>query len=292
MIVVRDKKSLLDQLSDLRRRKPDVTTGFVPTMGFLHEGHCSLIRKAREENDHVTVSIFVNPTQFDRSEDLNTYPRDEKRDLELCRKYKVDLVFIPSNEEMYPPHSLTTVTVSELTKKLCGSYRPGHFRGVTTVVAKLFNLVTPQKAYFGQKDAQQALVLNKMVRDLDFQTEIRVCPTIREPDGLAMSSRNVRLSKKAREIAPTIYKSLTTAATAAASGEKKVSALIDIARRVLETTPEISIQYLECRDREKLNLLRYLDKPAVLAIAAFLDNVRLIDNIFLEPVRAEDDSQR
>lgn len=285
MIIVREKKTLLNHLANLRRSKPDVTTGFVPTMGFLHEGHCSLIRKAREENDHVTVSIFVNPTQFDRSEDLKTYPRDEKRDLDLCRKYQVDLVFIPSNEEMYPPNSSTTVSVSGLTKKLCGSFRPGHFRGVTTVVAKLFNLVMPQNAYFGQKDAQQALVIRKMVRDLDFQTEIRVCPTIREPDGLAMSSRNVRLSEKAREIAPNIYKSLIAAAAAASSGEKNVSVLIDIAQSVLKTTPEIAVQYLECRDREKLNLLTHLNKPAVLAIAAFLDNVRLIDNVFLEPMR-------
>jgi pantoate--beta-alanine ligase len=288
MIVVRDKLTLRNRLNAFGRSKPGIVTGFVPTMGFLHKGHCSLIQKAREETDHVTVSIFVNPTQFAPGEDFDTYPRNEKYDLELLEQHHVDLVFIPSTRDMYPPDSLTTVSVSKLTKNLCGRYRPGHFRGVTTVVAKLFNLVMPQHAYFGQKDAQQSLVICRMVRDLDFPIDVHICPTVREPDGLAMSSRNVRLSPKARETAPVIYKSLEAAAAVAAAGEKKVRIILQAARTVMESAPQISIQYLECRDRERLHLLSNLDKPAVLATSVFLENVRLIDNIFLDPVEAGD----
>lgn len=286
MIVARDKSTLRSHLTALRLSKPSLITGFVPTMGFLHKGHCSLMKKAREENEHVTVSIFVNPTQFGPGEDFDAYPRNEKHDLELCELHHVDLVFIPSIRDMYPPESLTTVSVSKLTNNLCGRYRPGHFRGVTTVVAKLLNLVMPQNAYFGQKDAQQALVISRMVRDLDFPIYMHICPTVREPDGLAMSSRNVRLSPKARATAPVIYKSLEAAAAVAAAGEKNVRTILQTARTVMESAPQISIQYLECRDRERLHALSHLDRPAVLATAVYLDNVRLIDNIFLDPVEA------
>ncbi|MBN1296582.1 pantoate--beta-alanine ligase [bacterium] len=269
---------------------PDQTVGFVPTMGFLHEGHLSLIRLAREENQYVVVSIFVNPTQFGPGEDFAQYPRDESRDVALCSQAGVNVVFLPSISDMYPDHPMVTVMVQEITGVLCGEFRPGHFDGVATVVTKLFNMVQPDFAYFGQKDAQQALVIDRMTRELGWPLQIRVCPTVREPDGLAMSSRNVRLTPAGRQVAPLIYRGLTEARRLVEAGETRVYRLVAAAREIISADPGMTIQYLECRDREFLASLTVLDRPAVLAIAAYVDSVRLIDNVFLEPVtRSLDD---
>ncbi len=283
MIVVRDKAELRTELGSRHLKLPGSRTGFVPTMGALHDGHRSLMKAARGENDCVVVSLFVNPMQFGPGEDFDRYPRAENRDLEICSEENVDIVFAPSVDMMYPPDPLTTVTVSGLTDILCGQHRPGHFDGVTTVVTKLFNLVMPQNAYFGQKDAQQALVIRKMTADLDFPIRIAILPTIRESDGLAMSSRNVRLSDKARQIAPAIYRALQTAERLVSEGETEIETILEESRKVIAAHPELSIQYLECRDYSTLQPVRILDRPALLATAVFLETVRLIDNVFLHP---------
>jgi pantoate--beta-alanine ligase len=283
MIIVRHKKDLRKTLMSRRLKNPSMITGFVPTMGFLHGGHSALIKTARDENEYLIASIFVNPTQFGPGEDFDSYPRNEDQDIALCKQHGVDLLFIPEASEMYQPNAMTTVSVSKLTESLCGRYRPGHFQGVTTIVTKLFNLVLPQNAYFGQKDAQQSLVIRRMVHDLDIHTQIHICPTVRESDGLAMSSRNVRLSKKARALAPLVYKGLESSAKLAMVGERDIASIVKAARNVLDTAPEINIQYLECRDRDMLRPMQTLDRPGVLAVAVFLDEVRLIDNVFLDP---------
>lgn len=286
MNIIRDKDSLRKKLMSFKDKQLSRLIGFVPTMGFLHQGHCALMQAARDENDFVIASIFVNPTQFGPGEDFDSYPRNEAHDINLCEQHGVDLVFIPDIKEMYQSDAMTSVVVSKLTDSLCGRYRPGHFQGVTTIVTKLFNLIQPQNAYFGQKDAQQSLVIQRMVHDLDVPIRIQICPTVREPDGLAMSSRNVKLSKAARTKAPLIYQGLQAAADIVLNGEKNVYSIIQAARDVIETVPEIRIQYLECRDRHMLRPMKILDCPGVLAVAAFLDGVRLIDNIFIEPVES------
>jgi pantoate--beta-alanine ligase len=255
--------------------------GLVPTMGYLHEGHMSLVRKAREECESVAVSIFVNPTQFGPSEDLENYPRDLERDLEWLEAEGVDLVWVPEEEDMYPPNFQTWVTVEDLTQRLEGKNRPGHFRGVTTVVAKLFNAVQPKKAYFGQKDAQQAVVVQRMVQDLNFPVEIVVCPTVREPDGLAMSSRNSYLNRQEREAATVLYRALMAAKRAFKVGELDASALRKEMLTLLDTEPLAETQYVSVADLETLDELEGSISRALLSMAVFVGETRLIDNVVL-----------
>ncbi|MCD4655376.1 pantoate--beta-alanine ligase [bacterium] len=287
MIVTRTLDHYRAELK-LIRTNPDIKLGFFPTMGYLHEGHASLISAARNENDYVVVSIFVNPTQFGPDEDFDAYPRNEGNDIQLCAQLGTDIVIIPDVAEMYPLETLTVVSVSKLSDSLCGHYRPGHFDGVTTIVSKLFNLVQPDVAYFGQKDAQQVTIIQRMVKELLFPIKIQICPTIREPDGLAMSSRNIRLKADARQVAPLIYKGLYSAAEKIKGGLRNVSEIIDVAGKVMKQSDKLVVQYIECRDRIRLKPLDVLDQPAILATAVFIDNVRLIDNIFLNPSEASD----
>ncbi len=263
-------------------RGQGLRVGFVPTMGYLHEGHLSLIRRARELSDFVVVSIFVNPTQFGPNEDLDRYPRDMERDRRLCRAEGVDAVFVPSVEELYPEGFQTFVTVEEISRPLCGASRPGHFRGVATVVLKLFHIVEPDVAVFGQKDYQQLQVIRRMVRDLDLPVEIEGFPTVREPDGLAMSSRNAYLSAAERERALAIWRSIRRAEDLVAGGEVRSASLAGEVRRLLEEAG-LRIDYVEIRHPETLEPVDRIEPEAVLAIAAFVGNTRLIDNRVLRP---------
>jgi len=270
-------------LTDLHsaRRSFSGIVGLVPTMGYLHDGHLSLIRRAREECDHVVVSIFVNPTQFGPKEDLSSYPRDLDRDLGLIESLGADLVWAPTAEIMYPQGYQTWVEVETVTRPLEGSMRPGHFRGVTTVVAKLFNGVQPHKAYFGQKDAQQAAVIRQMTRDLNFPIEIVICPIVREPDGLAMSSRNVYLDTQERKAATVLYRSLTAAKNAYENGERQAEKLRQIMKDVLATEPLAQVQYVSCADYDTLEELGTVTGKTLLSMAVFLGKTRLIDNFVL-----------
>jgi len=265
-----------------RHRERGARIGFVPTMGYFHEGHLSLMRRARAECGTVVVSIFVNPLQFGPREDLAEYPRDLERDLRMAREVGVDVVFAPTEEEMYPPGYCTYVEVLGLTEKLCGLFRPGHFRGVTTVVAKLFNIVQPDVAYFGQKDAQQAVVIQRMVRDLNMPLEVVVLPTVREADGLAMSSRNVYLSPEERQAALVIPRSLARAVEAVKGGERDVAALREMVRGMLAAEPRASIDYVEIYGWPDLEPLTVLTDRALLAVAVRFGRARLIDNVVLE----------
>ncbi|HEX5836452.1 MAG TPA: pantoate--beta-alanine ligase [Anaerolineales bacterium] len=270
-------------LPDLRSARLSLygNVGLVPTMGYLHEGHLSLIRRAREENEHVIVSIFVNPAQFGPKEDLSRYPRDLERDLRLIEPY-TDLVWNPTAEIMYPPGYQTWVEVEAMTRPLEGAMRPGHFRGVTTVVAKLFNGVQPQRAYFGQKDAQQAAVIRKMVRDLNFPIEIVVCPIVREADGLAMSSRNVYLDPEQRKAAAVLYRSLSAAKDAYESGERDAETLRQFMKEILASEPLAEVQYVSCADYDTLEELSEIQGKALLSMAVLIGKTRLIDNFVLE----------
>ncbi|MBI4580286.1 MAG: pantoate--beta-alanine ligase [Planctomycetes bacterium] len=252
--------------------------GFVPTMGALHEGHRSLVRRARAECQVVVVSIFVNPTQFGPNEDYAAYPRPLDADLALCREDGVDAAFCPPVEEMYAPDSATTVTVSRLTDGLCGAHRPGHFAGVTTVVAKLFNIVQPDVAYFGQKDAQQAVVIRRMVRDLCWPIEIVGCPTVRESDGLALASRNAYLSPAERQQALCLSAALNWACERIAAGERAVPALIEgMKRRIVDAGP-CSIDYVEIVDADELTPKPRVEGRCLIATAVRIGKTRLIDN--------------
>ncbi len=273
----------ITSLDELRsaRLSLDGTVGFVPTMGYLHEGHLSLIRRAREECRHVVVSIFVNPTQFGPNEDLARYPRDLERDLSLIEPLGVDLVWTPTAEEMYPKGYQTWVEVEAVTRRLEGAMRPGHFRGVTTVVAKLFNVVQPHKAYFGQKDAQQAAVIRRMTMDLNFPIEIVVCPTVREADGLAMSSRNVYLDPEQRKAATVLFRSLSAAKELYEAGERNAEKLRERMKEVLAAEPLAEVQYVSCADYDTLEELSEITGKALLSMAVFVGKTRLIDNFVL-----------
>lgn len=260
----------------------DGPVGLVPTMGYLHEGHLSLARRAREECKSVAVSIFVNPAQFGPNEDLSKYPRDLERDLRLLESVGVDLVWTPTPEIMYPPGFQTWVEVQEVTKGLEGAQRPGHFRGVATVVAKLFNAIQPDKAYFGQKDAQQAAVIRQMTADLNFPLEIVVCPIVREPDGLAMSSRNVYLEPDQRKAATVLYRALTAARAAYDGGERDANRLRDIMKQTIESEPLARLQYVSCADYRTLQELEQVTGETLLSMAVFFGKTRLIDNFVLE----------
>jgi pantoate--beta-alanine ligase len=271
----------LTELSEARRSFTG-RVGLVPTMGYLHEGHLSLVRRAREGCDHVIVSIFVNPTQFGPKEDLSKYPRDTGRDLSLLEPLGVDLVWMPTAEVMYPTGYQTWVDVEAITRPLEGAMRPGHFRGVTTVVAKLFNAVQPHKAYFGQKDAQQAAVIRQMTRDLSYPIEIVVCPIVREPDGLAMSSRNVYLDPEQRKAAIVLSRSLRAAKEAYESGEREADKLRGKLNEVLTSEPLAQVQYVSCSDYDTLEELDTVTGKALLSMAVYVGKTRLIDNIVLE----------
>jgi pantoate--beta-alanine ligase len=256
--------------------------GFVPTMGYLHEGHLSLVRLAKSECASVVVSIFVNPTQFGPKEDLGAYPRDLNRDLDLLAAEQVDLVWAPSAEVMYPPGFQTWVAADEVSKPLEGEMRPGHFRGVTTVVAKLFNAVRPEKAYFGQKDAQQAAVIRQMTRDLSYPIEIVVGPIVREADGLALSSRNVYLNPQERQAAVVLSRALQAAGKAYREGERSGERLRQVMAEQLAQEPLARPQYVSCADRSTLQELDTVTDGALLSMAVFVGRTRLIDNLVLE----------
>jgi pantoate--beta-alanine ligase len=273
--------STLDELRSARLSL-DGTVGLVPTMGYLHEGHLSLIRRAKEECDHVVVSIFVNPTQFGPKEDLSKYPRDLDRDLKLIEPLGTDLVWMPTAEIMYPKGYQTWVEVEAITSPLEGAMRPGHFKGVTTVVAKLFNVVQPHKAFFGQKDAQQAAVIRRMALDLNFPIEIVVCPTVREADGLAMSSRNVYLDPEQRRAATVLFRSLSAAKDLFESGERDAEAIRRRMKEILAGEPLAEPQYISCADYDSLEELTEIKGKALLSMAVFIGKTRLIDNFVLE----------
>ena len=255
--------------------------GVVPTMGALHEGHLSLIRRARADCGYVVVTLFVNPTQFGPNEDLSRYPRDDEADRAAAEAAGGDLLFKPPVEQVYPAGFSTYVTVEGLTSGLCGASRPTHFRGVTTVVAKLFNMVQPDRAYFGEKDYQQLQVIRRMTRDLDFPVEIVPCPIVREPDGLALSSRNRYLTPEQRAAALSLSRGLHAAREAFEAGERNAGALIRRARQGMEAEPLLRIDYVERVDAESLTPVEKLDLPALLAVAAYLGDTRLIDNCVL-----------
>jgi pantoate--beta-alanine ligase len=254
--------------------------GLVPTMGAYHEGHLSLMQSARADCDTVVVSLFVNPAQFGEGEDLAGYPRDEERDAGLASELGVDLLFAPPADEVYPPGFDTTVDVGGLTEELCGAHRPGHFRGVTTVVTKLFNMVQPDVAYFGQKDAQQALAIRKLVRDLDMPVRIEVLPTVREPDGLALSSRNAYLDDAERERALALSRALAAADAEVAAGRRDAAAVLGAARRELDARG-VDPEYLELRSADDLSPAERVNGRTLLAVAAQVGRARLIDNAIL-----------
>lgn len=256
--------------------------GFVPTMGALHEGHLTLVRAARARCDLVVVSIFVNPAQFGPTEDLAKYPRTFERDCELLARENVDLVFAPSVEEMYPPGALTWVTVEELSDKLDGRSRPGHFRGVTTVVSKLFHIIEPDVAFFGQKDAAQVAIIRRMVRDLNIPVEIVTCPIVREADGLAMSSRNTYLNPEERKQALVLQRSLMRVKKLAEEGERNAAKLVALGLDELGSEPSVRLDYFEIVDPACLDPVEDISKGAVVAVAAYVGATRIIDN-FLWP---------
>ena len=260
--------------------------GLVPTMGALHEGHLSLVRTAKAKSDAVAVSIFVNPTQFGPNEDFGKYPRTFEHDCELLKKEGVDLLFAPSPEEMYPSGASTWVNVEGLSDKLCGRSRPGHFRGVATVVSQLFHIVEPDLALFGQKDAAQLAIIRRMVRDLHMPVEIVTCPIIREPDGLAMSSRNAYLGPQQRKSALVLYRSLERAREMFARGTRDTAELIAAAKEIFGEEPSVRLDYFEVVDPDNLDPLTLIDQPALVGVAAFVEATRLIDNIILAEATA------
>ena len=273
-------RTVAELRAELQERGPSPGLALVPTMGFLHEGHLSLIRRARADCEVVVVSLFVNPKQFGEGEDLDAYPRDEARDAALAEEAGADILFAPAHEEVYPDGFATTVEVAGITDALCGAARPGHFAGVTTVVTKLLNMVGPDVAYFGQKDAQQALVIRKLVRDLDIPVRIEICPTVREPDGLAMSSRNAYLSAEERERALSLNRALRAAEAAVAQGRMAAEEVLAEARKQLEKAG-IEPEYLELRSAKDLAPVERVNGSTLLAVAAQVGGARLIDNTIL-----------
>jgi pantoate--beta-alanine ligase len=270
-------------ITDLRQIRSNLPSpvGLVPTMGYLHEGHLSLVQTARQECARVIASIFVNPTQFGPHEDLEAYPRDIPRDLELLEKNGVDLVWIPEREEMYPTEFQTWVTVGRVAQPLEGKMRPKHFRGVATIVAKLFNAVLPDKGYFGQKDAQQVVVIRRMVKDLNFPIEIVVCPIIREPDGLAMSSRNVYLDLEERQAAQVLFRSLSAAKSAFQNGISEADQLREIMTETILSEPLAGLQYVSCANPGTLEELSGSVSRGLLSLAVVIGKTRLIDNLLI-----------
>jgi pantoate--beta-alanine ligase len=283
MNVVRDIAGTRAAVAAARRSGRRI--GCVPTMGYLHAGHIALLERARRDGTFVVVTIFVNPTQFGPQEDFARYPRDEAGDLAKCQAAGAELVFIPDVAEMYRPNAVTTVGVAGLTETLCGPCRPGHFAGVATVVAKLFNIVQPDVAYFGQKDAQQLAVIRRMVRDLDFPIEIVGCPTVREPDGLALSSRNAYLSAEERPRALVLHRALCDAQARIAAGERGVDEVVRQMRRIADEGRPTKIEYISVVDPDSLQIVRCIDGPVLAALAVWFGRTRLIDNLLIEAAR-------
>lgn len=279
MKVVKTIKEVREIVSSWRR--DGLTVGLVPTMGYLHEGHQSLISKSVSENDRTVVSVFVNPIQFGPNEDLEAYPRDLKRDMEAVEAVGGDLIFNPEPAEMYPSHFTSFIDTTETTELLCGAVRPVHFRGVCTVVGKLFNIVTPDRAYFGQKDAQQLATIRRFVRDLNFGLEIVPCPIVREADGLAKSSRNTYLSPAERKAALILSKSLTLGKKAVDEGERDASKVVSIITESLQTEPLARIDYVEVVDFENIQRVETISGETLVAIAVYIGKTRLIDNFIV-----------
>ncbi len=273
-------KDVREMTEDWRRQ--GLSIGFVPTMGYLHDGHRSLIEKARKENDKVVVSIFVNPIQFGPNEDFAKYPRDITQDMEMCGKAGADFVFTPKASEMYPSRIFAYVNMEELGDGLCGAKRPGHFRGVCTVVAKLFNIIMPDRAYFGEKDAQQLAIIKRMAHDLNFKTEIVPCPIVREPDGLAMSSRNIYLSSEERIAALVISKSLSIAQSALFNGEKDAAEIGSLIAGEISHEPLAHIDYINIVDALTLRPIDRIQGTVLVAAAVYIGSTRLIDNFTFE----------
>ncbi|MCH8066373.1 MAG: pantoate--beta-alanine ligase [Chloroflexi bacterium] len=271
-------------VAEMRAVRRDMTgdVGFVPTLGALHEGHLSLVRAAREQNQHTVASIFVNPTQFGDPDDFASYPRDPERDLALLRDEGVDIVFLPESAEIYPADASTFVEVEHITDTLEGEHRPGHFRGVATVVTKLFQIVRPQRAYFGRKDAQQLAVIRRLVRDLHFDIEIVAVPTVREPDGLAMSSRNALLSVSDRQAALVLSRALRRAEELFAAGERDGETLRSAMRGIIAAEPQAQVDYVSVADTETLRELARVEHAALASLAVRIGGVRLIDNVELK----------
>ncbi len=263
-------------------KKEGLTVGLVPTMGFLHEGHKSLITRAAKENDRVVVSVFVNPIQFAANEDLSVYPRDMDKDFVLCQDAGADFIFNPSPEEMYFDDFSTYVDAGDVTKELCGKSRPIHFRGVCTVVTKLLNIATPDRAYFGQKDAQQLAVVKRMVRDLNVDVEIIGCPIVREEDGLAKSSRNVYLNPEERSAATILHKALTKGEEMVNAGEKDPSAIIKAVSDIINTEKLAKIDYVDVVSFPEIGHIEKIDRPALVAVAVYIGKTRLIDNFITD----------
>lgn len=280
MKIVRTVQEMQKQAETLRRQGK--TIGFVPTMGYLHEGHLSLIREARQRADKVVLSIYVNPTQFGPNEDLEKYPRDFEKDEALASQEGVDIIFYPTNEEMYPQGYVSFVEVEKITGVLCGASRPHHFRGVTTIVSKLFNAVKPHFAVFGQKDAQQSIVIKRMVHDLNFDLEIIVAPIVREPDGLAMSSRNVYLSAEERQDALSLSQSLKLAQQLIDEGERDAGTIRDQIVNLIDSRATSKIDYVEIVSADTLETVKQLSGNILIALAVFVGKTRLIDNIMDE----------
>jgi len=271
------------------RREQDRTIGLVPTMGALHEGHLSLVREARRMCDVVVVSVFVNPAQFGPGEDFERYPRNLTQDTALLTDYNVDYIFAPPVEEIYPKGFTTYVNVSGLSKLLEGEARPGHFRGVATIVTILFNIVKPDFAFFGQKDAQQAVIIRRLVKDLALDTEVIVLPTVREDSGLAISSRNAYLTPEEQEAATVIHRALAKAKEVYKAGEKHAAKLIDLVRTTIEAEPRVRVDYVSVIDADTLESLEKLDdRPMLIAVAAYLGKIRLIDNTTLNSAKKKD----
>jgi pantoate--beta-alanine ligase len=273
-----EELQILHDIEAMKSFEAESPLGFVPTMGYLHEGHLSLLRRAREECESVVLSIFVNPLQFGPNEDLDRYPRDEERDLELAREIGVDAVFVPSAGEMYPEGSTTEVRVRGLEDVLEGAARPGHFAGVTTVLAKLLNIVGPDRMYMGRKDAQQAVVVGRMIRDLNFSTELVVCPTVREPNGLAMSSRNAYLNPEERAAATVLYRALSAARE---SGGRDPEALEASVREIVALEPLVELEYVSADDYRSLAPVTSDTAEILLSLAARVGKTRLIDNVVI-----------
>jgi pantoate--beta-alanine ligase len=279
MKVFRRPQKLQKMLLELKRK--DKTIGFVPTMGALHAGHVSLIQAARKENSILVVSIFVNPSQFSPNEDLNRYPRPLKQDLALCRGNGVDFIFLPSPDDMYPEGFTTYITVEGLSGLLCGKSRRNHFRGVATVVAKLFNIVCPSSAYFGQKDAQQAAIIKRMIKDLNMPVKLKVLPIIRESGGLALSSRNIYLNQAEKEDALVLSQSLRLAKQAVKKGQKNAGAIVNNVKKLIQKKKTVSLDYVALVDPENLLPVKTATAGSLLALAARIKRVRLIDNALL-----------
>ena len=278
---------VITKINEMRTRVLSVkyskkSIGFVPTMGALHDGHISLIRSAKKENDELIVSIYLNPTQFDNNEDFDKYPRQLDKDIEIIRKENADVVFAPSNEEMYPNGFCTNVRQNRLTEALCGRVRLGHFNGVTTIVTKLFNIIKPDRAYFGQKDYQQSAVIKRLVADLNMNIDIKVCPTVREEDGLALSSRNKRLNLEERQSALCLYGSLLKARAMFDSNIRDTKNIMKEMTSVIKKTKHTKVDYISIVNERTLEELSLIDGKALAAVAVWIGNTRLIDNTILE----------